>query len=137
MLPHGPVNSIKGYGPAAIDPAEAAADWEKLVAVPADVLARTFGLIRRTRTLVHADSVAYVFERTKDLFGREICRAFRITEHPPPTPPPRFDPKNPLVFPDRNPNQRPITEYVNVSCDDPSMRKVVPGSLATPAPRQP
>jgi hypothetical protein len=125
---------MKGYGPAGIDPNAAAADWERLIAVPESVLAKTFGLIRRTRTQVRAASVTYVFERTFDLFGREVCRAFRITEHPQATPPPRFDP-NRLVFPDRNPDLRPTTDYVFVPCDDPSMRKVVPGSLATPSPK--
>jgi hypothetical protein len=125
---------MKGYGPAGIDPNEAAADWERLIAVPESVLAKTFGLIRRTRTVMRAASVTYVFERTFDLFGRQVCRAFRITEHPQPTPPPRFDP-NALVFPGRNPDLKPTADYVLVPCDDPSMRKVVPGSLASPSPQ--
>jgi len=125
---------MKGYGPAGIDPNEAATDWERLIAVPESVLAKTFGLIRRTRTVMRAASVTYVFERTFDLFGRQVCRAFRITEHPQPTPPPRFDP-NQLVFPSRNPDLKPTADYVLVPCDDPSMRKVVPGSLASPTPQ--
>jgi hypothetical protein len=125
---------MKGYGPAGIDPNEAASDWERLIAVPESVLAKTFGLIRRTRTVMRSASVTYVFERTFDLFGRQVCRAFRITEHPQPTPPPRFDP-NALVFPGRNPDLKPTADYVLVPCDDPSMRKVVPGSLASPSPQ--
>jgi hypothetical protein len=126
---------MKGYGASGIDPDSVAADWEKQIAIPVEVLAKTFGLIRRTRTVVHAASVTYIFERTRDLFGREVCRAFRVTEHPEATPPPHFDPNHPLVFPDGRRDLKPVTEYVNVSCDDPSMRKVVPGSLASPAPQ--
>ena len=137
LLPHGDVNSMRSYGNSGIDPRTVAEAYERLVAVPAEVLAKTFGLIRVRRTVIHADSIAYVFERRRDILGREVCRAFRITDHPDPTPAPRFDPKNPLVFPDRNPDLKPIVGYVDVSCNDPKMQPVEPGSLKTPAPRHP
>ncbi len=136
LLPHGPVDSTKSYGGTTIDPNAAAADWEKRIAVPAEVLASTFGLIRTSQTVVRANSVTYVFERKRDIFGREVCRAFRVTEHPKPTPPPRFDPSKP-VFPDRDPDLEPITEYVDVSCNDPAMHHIPPGSLASPGPAAP
>jgi len=122
-----------------LDPRTAAEAYEAALAPPAEVLAATFGLIRVTRTLVHADSVAYVFERKRDLLGREVCRAFRITDHPPPPPP---TPPPSLVggvarpyLPDRNPDLKPVIEYVDVSCNDAKMQKIVPGSLKTPVPR--
>jgi len=135
MLPRGPVDTMRSYGGTAIDPKSVAEDYEKLVAVPAEILAQTFGLIRITRTIRHADSISYVYERRRDILGREVCRAFRITDHPEPTPPPRFDPNHPLVFPDRLPDLKPIVERVDVDCNDPRMERVVPGSLATPVPR--
>ncbi len=139
MLPSGPV--APGRFTPATDPKEALAAYEKSLEPPAQVLAETFGIIRVNRTLLHADSIAYVFERRRDLLGRETCRAFRITEHPPP-PPPTPVPSVMGGFarpylPDRNPDLRPVLEYVDVSCSDPRIEKVVPGSLATPVPRRP
>jgi hypothetical protein len=103
------------------------------------VLAATFGLIRVARTVVHADSIAYVFERKKDILGREVCRAFRITDHPqppPPTPPPSLAGGFPRPYlPDRPPDLKPVVEYVDVSCNDPRMERIAPGSLTTPVPR--
>lgn len=138
MLPHGPV-APGHYGDTEIDPRSAVDEYEKALAPPAEVLAATFGLIRVNRTLLHADSVAYVFERKRDLLGRETCRAFRVTDHPPPPPP---TPMPRLLggfarpsLPDRNPDLKPIVEYVDVSCNDPRMEKIVPGSLRTPVPR--
>ena len=137
LLPHGPVTPGR-YTPG-LDPQAAVAAYEAALAPPAEVLAATFGLIRVSRTVVHADSIAYVFERKKDLFGREVCRAFRITDHPkppPPSPPPSLvgnhtQPNLPGPLPDL----KPVVEYVDVSCNDPHMEKVVPGSLKTPVPR--
>jgi len=112
-----------------------------LLAPPAEVLAATFGLIRVRRTIVHADSVAYVFERKRDILGREVCRAFRITDHPeppPPTAPPSLQGGQPrIMFPDRPPDIKPIIEFVDVRCNDPRMERIVPGSLKTPVPRHP
>jgi hypothetical protein len=100
--------------------------------VPVDVLATAFGLIRVTRTLVRADSTTYVFERRKDIFGREVCRALRFTPHPLPPAPPRFDPNHPLSFPGPNRDLKPEIEYVNVSCDARGIEAVEPGSLLKP-----
>jgi hypothetical protein len=126
------------YTPA-LDPRTAVEAYEAALAPPAEVLAKTFGLIRVSRTLVHADSVGYVFERKRDLLGREVCRAFWVTDHPPP-PPPTPQPSLAGGFPrpylpDRNPDLKPIVEYVDVSCNDHRMENIVPGSLKTPVPR--
>jgi len=139
MLPHGAV--APGHLTPTMDPREALADYEKSLSPPAEVLAETFGIIRVQRTLVAAGSIAYVFERRRDVLGREVCRAFRITEHPlppPPTPPPSLvgGVARP-VLPDRNPDIKPVVEYVDVSCNDRRMQKVDPGSLTTPVPRHP
>jgi hypothetical protein len=138
MLPKGPV-APGHYTPPALDPSAATAAYEKALAPPAEVLAETFGLIRVTRTAFRADSVAYVFERRKDIFGREVCRAFRVTDHPKPPPP---TPVPNLVggfsrpyIPDRSPDLKPVVEYVNVSCNDRGMEHIVPGTLTTPVPR--
>lgn len=132
-MPHGEI--VPGHVSPTLDPRSAVDAYEKALAPPAEVLAATFGLIRVSRTLVRADSIAYVFERKHDLLGREVCRAFRITDHPQPPPPSRFDPNRPLVFPDRAPDRKPVIEFVDVSCSDPRMEKVEPGSLTTPVPR--
>jgi hypothetical protein len=131
LLPHGDANTMShfapGYSPPELD----------LVRqyVPLDVLAATFGLITVTRTTVRADSVTYVFERRKDIFGRETCRALRFTPHPIPPAPPRVDANHlPLFGPDA-PNIKPEIEYVNVSCDARGIQAVEPGSLLkAPAP---
>ncbi|MDB5071269.1 MAG: hypothetical protein JWM87_2380, partial [Candidatus Eremiobacteraeota bacterium] len=137
MLPKGPVTPGR-YTPG-LDPNAAVDAYEKALAPPAEILAATFGLIRVKRTLVHADSIAYVFERRRDVLGREVCRAFRITDHPQPPPP---TPMPSLAggfarpyLPDRSPDLKPVVETVDVSCNDPRMEKVEPGSLRTPVPR--
>ncbi|MEA2667053.1 MAG: hypothetical protein QOI11_3997 [Candidatus Eremiobacteraeota bacterium] len=130
-------STMKQYGPDAADLARRAVEaYEAAVAPPAEVLAKTFGLIRVRRTAFVADSVAYVFERRQTPFG-ERCRAFRVTDHPKPPPPPRFDPNHPErnPIPDRNPDLKPEVEYIDVSCSDRRMEPVVPGSLKTPVPR--
>jgi hypothetical protein len=139
MLPKGPVAPGR-YTPG-LDPNAAVAAYEKALEPPAYVLAATFGLIRVTRTLYHADSVAYVYERRKDMFGREVCRAFQVTDHPQP-PPPTAPPSlvggfaRPYI-PDRSPDLKPVIEYVNFSCDDRRMERFPPGTLTTPVPRHP
>jgi hypothetical protein len=103
--------------------------------VPVDVLAATFGLITVTRTLVRADSTTYVFERRKDIFGREVCRAVRFTPHPLPPPPPHYDTNHPPLFVPDAPNLKPEVEYVDVSCTAHGIVPIEPGSLlSSPAP---
>jgi hypothetical protein len=137
MLPKGPV--APGHYTPGLDPNAAVAAYEKALAPPAEVLAATFGLIRVERTTFHADSVAYVFERKKDIFGREVCRAFRVTDHPQPpapTPVPRLIGGFPQPYlPDRPPDLKPVVEYVDVSCNDKHMERFPPGTLTTPVPR--
>jgi len=108
--------------------------YEKALAPPAEILARTFGLLWTTRTLLHADSIAYVYERTRDILGREVCKAYRITEHPLQPAPARFDPSK-AQFPGPLPNTTPLIETVELRCNDPGMQPVVPGSLKSPVPR--
>jgi hypothetical protein len=128
LLPHGDASTMghftPGFGPPDLD----------LVRryVPVDVLAATFGLITVTRTTFRADSITYVFERRKDIFGRETCRALRFTPHPLPPAPPRFDPNHPPLFGPDAPNIKPDVEYVNVSCDARGIEAVEPGSLLKP-----
>jgi hypothetical protein len=130
---------VPGHYNPRLDPNAAVEAYEKALAPPAYVLAATFGLIRVSRTVVHADSVAYVFERKKDLLGREVCRAFRITDHPlPPRPTPAPSLSGGFarpVIPDRLPDLKPEVEFVDVSCNDPRMERIAPGSLTTPVPR--
>ncbi len=134
MLPHGDAETMGRYAA----PGMSTPDLD-LVAryVPAEVLAETFGLIQVTRSVYRADSTTYVFERKRDIFGREVCRALRLTPHPLPTSPPRFDPNHGIVWADRNPDLKPDIAYLDVSCNDPRMHAITPGSLphpATPAP---
>jgi hypothetical protein len=133
LLPSGPVD----YSAKRVenDIAKRVLDaYEKALAPPAEILARTFGLIWTTRTVLHADSVSYVYERTHDLLGREVCKAFRITEHPLQQAPVRFDP-NKAQFPGPLPNATPLIETVEVRCNERGMQAVVPGSLTSPVPR--
>lgn len=125
---------MKHYGGLGDLAARAIADAEAALAPPAQILAQTFGLIRVDRTVVRADSVAYVYKRIRTPFG-ERCLAWRITDHPKPPPPARYDPLHP-PDPRRNLELKPeVEESVEVSCNDPRMERVVPGSLTTPVPR--
>jgi hypothetical protein len=128
---------MKLYVPSVGDLAKRALDaYEAALAPPAEILARTFGLIRVHRTTTVADSVAYVYERVSTPFG-ERCRAYRVTEHPLPPPPQKFDFTNPYrnPVPRGIPDLKPMIETVDVSCRDRRMEAVVPGSLKTPVPR--
>jgi hypothetical protein len=131
LLPHGDAKTVGRY-----TPGFGAPDLDLVrELVPLDVLASTFGLIQVRRTTIQADSTTYVFERRKDIFGRETCRALRFTPHPLPSAPPRFDPNHPMQFGPDAPNIKPELAYVNVSCDDRQIRAVEPGSLLkSPAP---
>lgn len=111
--------------------------YEAALAPPLEILAKTFGLIHTTRTVAHADSIAYVYERTRDLLGREVCRAYRITEHPlrdAPVPPSRLGP-GAVEFPRSLADVKPVVETVEVSCRAPGMIPVEPGSITSPVPR--
>jgi hypothetical protein len=113
--------------------------YEAALAPPLEILAKTFGLIYTTRTVTRADSVAYVYERTRDVVGREVCRAYRITEHPvrEATPPPNHLGPGVVEFPRPLPDVTPRVETVDVSCRAPGMIPVDPGSLTSPVPRRP
>jgi hypothetical protein len=115
--------------------------YEKSLAPPLAILAKTFGLIYTTRTAVQADSVEYVYERTHSvLLGHDICKAYRITEHPLQTAKraPDFSKPGAVVFP-QGPDPRegkPEVDYVDVACDSKEMIRVEPGSITTPVPRR-
>lgn len=113
--------------------------YEAALAPPPDVLAKTFGLIYVTRTQAHADSVAYVYERTQlVVLGHAVCRAFRITEHPLRTADERVDVSKPgaLTLPGPLRDEKPVLETIDVACDTPGMIVVEPGSLTAPVPRR-
>ncbi len=112
--------------------------YEAALAPPLEVLAKTFGLIRVRRTLTQADSIAYVYERTRNLFGQEVCKAYRITEHPqrPPTTYSTHTGPGAVDFPVPLADVKPTVETVEVSCNDAKMQAVAPGTLTTPAPRR-
>jgi hypothetical protein len=111
--------------------------YEAALAPPIAILAKTFGLIYTTRTIRHADSVAYVYERTRDLLGHEVCKAYRITEHPqrPVDVAPNVSKPGAVSFPAPLRDVKPEIETINVSCNAPDMVKVEPGSITTPVPR--
>ncbi|MGB8266775.1 MAG: hypothetical protein WCE44_10660, partial [Candidatus Velthaea sp.] len=137
LLPHGTVD----YTPRHVDlgarddfAKRIEAAWEVGLAPPADVLARTFGIIWAKRTAVHADSITYVFARTTVL-GVPVCKAYRITEHPYGAGAPDLS-KNPIADTGQK-YAAPETEIVTiVPCSEKSYEPIVPGSLQTPAPRR-
>jgi hypothetical protein len=129
MLPHGEAETMHDYTTGMDAP-----DLDLVERyVPAVVLAETFGLIHVTRTVMRADSTTYVFEHTRDIFGRERCRALRFTPHPLPPAPPRFDPNHPAAWPPAQPALTPAIEYLDVKCDDARIQVIAPGSLKRPA----
>ena len=114
---------------------------EQELAPPLEILLKTFGIIRQRRTLTVADSVAYVYERTKNIFGQEVCKAYRITEHPITSSPQYSTHTGPSSghadMPGPRPDAKPDIETVDVSCNDKNMEKYVPGSITSPVPRHP
>jgi hypothetical protein len=113
--------------------------YEAALAPPLAILAKTFGLIYTTRTVTRADSVEYIYERTRGLLGNEYCKAFKITEHPlrPVEGAPNFTAPGAAVFPGPGRDVKPLIETLDVPCDDKAMIKVEPGSLKSPVPRRP
>jgi hypothetical protein len=112
--------------------------YEAALAPPLEVLAKTFGLIYTTRTITHADSVEYVYERVHGLLGKDVCRAYKITEHPlrPVDSAPDVSKPGAITLPGPLRDVKPDIETVEVSCDAPGMIKVQPGSITTPVPRR-
>jgi hypothetical protein len=111
--------------------------YEQSLAPPLEILAKTFGLIYTTRTLLHAGSVAYVFERTH-ILGHEVCRAYQITEHPQRTPTLQADHAIVAIpqFPGaKQPDLKPEKDIIIVPCDSSSIIPVPLGSITTPVPR--
>jgi hypothetical protein len=129
-----PVNLNGGYSSDGVLSA-----YEATLAPPLEVLAKTFGLIYTTRTISRADSVTYVYERTHNvILGHDICRAFKITEHPLREAYHPTAPVGPGVveFPGPLRDVKPELENVDVPCDAKGLIDVVPGSLKSPVPRR-
>jgi hypothetical protein len=129
-----PVNLNGGYNSDGVLSA-----YEAALAPPLEVLAKTFGLIYTTRTISRADSVTYVYERTHSpILGHDICRAFKITEHPLREAEHPVLPVGPgvVAFPGPLRDVKPELERVEVPCNAKGMIEVVPGSLKTPVPRR-
>jgi hypothetical protein len=112
--------------------------YEAALAPPLEVLAKTFGLIYTTRTLARADSVEYVYERVHGLLGKDVCRAYKITEHPlrPVDSSPDVSKPGAITLPGALRDVKAGIETVEVPCDAPGMMKVEPGSITTPVPRR-
>jgi hypothetical protein len=113
--------------------------YEAALAPPLAILAKTFGLIYTTRTVTHADSIAYVFERTHSvLLGRDVCHAYQITEHPLRPVERGADVAKPgaLTVPGPLRDDKPEIDTVEVPCAAPGMIRVDPGSITTPVPRR-
>jgi hypothetical protein len=112
--------------------------YEAALAPPLEVLAKTFGLIYTTRTITRADSVEYVYERVHGLLGKDVCRAYKITEHPlrPVDSPPDVSKPGAITLPGALRDVKPDIETLLVPCDAPGMIKVEPGSITTPVPRR-
>jgi hypothetical protein len=122
-----------GYSPGSVLDA-----YERALAPPLEILAKTFGLIYVTRTQTRADSVAYVYERVHGLLGKDVCRAYKITEHPlrDVEKPPDYSKPGAVSFPAPLRDVKPDIETVEVPCDDKGIIKVEPGSLKSPVPRR-
>jgi len=113
--------------------------YEAALAPPLEILLKTFGLIYTSRTAAHADSIAYVYERTRVL-GVEVCRAYTIVEHPLRVPGPNADHIGPVsapTLPGPLPDLKPEITTETVPCNAKGMIPVAPGSMTSPAPRHP
>jgi len=120
--------------------------YEASLAPPLEILLKTFGLIYTKRTAAQADSIAYVYERTK-ILGVEVCKAYTIVEHPLRQAGPNADHLGPagvamsgrpaaVAFPGPLPDLKPEITTEIVPCNAKGMIPVVPGSLTSPAPRR-
>ncbi len=97
-------------------------------------LAKTFGYKRTRRTLFAADSITY-FIGHGSVLGIPSCTGIKITQHPTPPPPPRYDPSKPY-FPGPPPDLKPIIETVTIlPCTEKSYTALQPGTLKTALPR--
>jgi hypothetical protein len=146
-LPTGAVEGMKRYDLGGYQTDRVLDAYEASLAPPLEILAKTFGLIYTKRTAYQADSIAYVYERTR-ILGVEVCRAYTIVEHPLRTAGPNADHLGPvgvpvsgrgsaLSLPGPLPDVKPEVSTEVVPCNAKGMIPVVPGSLKSPAPRHP
>ncbi len=146
-LPTAPVDATKHYDLGGYHTDRVLDAYEASLAPPLEVLLKTFGLIYTKRTAAQADSIAYVYERTRVL-GVEVCRAYTIVEHPLRVAGPNADHIGPagqamsgrpsaVDFPGPLPDLKPEISTEVVPCNAKGMIPVVPGSMTSPAPRRP
>ncbi len=112
--------------------------YEASLAPPLEILLKTFGLIYTKRTAGQADSVAYVYERTR-ILGVEVCKAYTIVEHPLRVAGPNGDHIGPVAAPTLPGPLRDLKPEITtevVPCNAKGMIPVVPGSLTSPVPRR-
>jgi hypothetical protein len=137
LLPSGMGETMHQYAGATLSRDNAVA----VIPVPEPILKATFAFLRTLRTLMRPATLTYVYGPPhRDLLGRTVCKAYRITEHPQPTAPPRFDPNSHQPsFPAIAGTQDlpPQIDDVEVPCNDPHLQHVTPGSLTTPLPLAP
>jgi hypothetical protein len=130
-------DTMHQYGGATLARADAVA----VIPVPEPILRATFAFLRTLRTLMQPASLTYVYGPPhRDLFGRTVCKGYRITEHPQPTAAPRVDlnshqPSFPSV--PGGQDLPPEIDDVEVPCTDARLQHVTPGSLTTPLPLEP
>ncbi len=145
-LPTGPVATIKHYDLGGYSSDRMLDAYEASLAPPLEILLKTFGLIYTRRSTSQADSIAYVYERTK-ILGVEVCRAYTIVEHPLRAPGPNADHIGPSgvamsgrpaadAIPGPLPDLKPEVTTEIVPCNAKGMIKVAPGSMTSPAPRR-
>ena len=138
-LPTAPTAGLKRYDLGGYQTDRILDAYEAQLAPPLEILAKTFGLLYTRRTAFQADSVAYVYERTRNLLGQEVCKAYTIVEHPLRTAPPNTDHIGPAAaaYPGPPRDLKPEITTQEISCSARGMIKIVPGSMTSPAPRHP
>lgn len=111
--------------------------YEAALAPPLSVLAKTFGLIYTTNTITHAGSVEYVYEHIHSVIGHDMCRAWKIVEHPkrPVDVAPNVSKPGAVSFPGPLSDVKPEISTEVVECNDKNIVPVEPGSITTPVPR--
>jgi hypothetical protein len=141
------VNGMKRYDLGGYQTDRVIDAYEASLAPPLEILLKTFGLIYTKRTEAQADSIAYVYERTR-ILGVEVCRAYTIVEHPlrgtgpnadhiGPVGPPVSGRGSAIGAPGPLPDLKPEVSTDIVPCNAKGMIPVVPGSMTSPAPRHP
>ena len=138
-LPNGPVSTTKQYGMGAYQSDRVLDAYEAALAPPLEILLKTFGLIYTKRTAGQADSIAYVYERTR-ILGVDVCTAYTIVEHPLRVAVKANEYTGPIdhpTLPGPLGDLKPEISKTTVPCNAKGMIPVVAGSMTSPAPRHP